>query len=337
MTANDSESLTRFLSEFRIYPQGLDPESLAQRTGLDPADLLPLRRRLEEDGFGFAEDYEGRWVLETHPNRLYGYWVQAGLRCDRLGCQVYYKDEVASTQDIAFELMVEGRPHGTLVVAEHQTGGRGRQDRAWHSTPHECLLFSLLLDLEPPETFASVLTIATATALARSIQDIAGVPARIKFPNDILVRGKKVAGVLLEVRDYGVPRRAVAGIGVNVNQLVDAFPDDLKEIATSLRMERRDQEPVRRSRLLRYTLRELEKWLERIAAGEFSDLENAWNRFSGMEGREVSFRCGNEDVEGRINVASVKDGLLVRMTGGGERQFRLEHITQFLYRDEEST
>ncbi|MDH3591936.1 MAG: biotin--[acetyl-CoA-carboxylase] ligase, partial [Planctomycetota bacterium] len=201
----------------------------------------------------------------------------------------------------------------------------------WLSTPGRSLLFSLLLDLEPPETFASVLTIATATALARSIQDIAGVPARIKFPNDILVRGKKVAGVLLEVKDYGVPARAVAGVGINVNQLEKDLPAEIADFATSLRAERRKHEPVRRSRLLRYFLRQLEKWLDRIAAGEFADLENAWNRFSAMEGREVSFRSGNEDVSGRITDASIREGLLIRLATGGERRCRLEHITDFKY------
>ena len=86
---------------------------------------------------------------EGKPDRLLPYWIQAGLRCDRLGKCVYYKDTVTSTQDVAFELMVEGRPHGTIVLADHQTAGRGRSNRNWQSTPGKCLLFSLLLDLEP--------------------------------------------------------------------------------------------------------------------------------------------------------------------------------------------
>ncbi len=323
------EVLAAFLNEFRPRPQGLSPEAIAERTGIERRLLPAVRERLANDGFLFEDDAEGRWILVNKPDRLLPYWIRAGLRCDRLGSQIYYQDVVGSTQDIAFELLVEGRPHGTLVVADHQTGGRGRGQRVWYSTPGKSLLFSLLLDLEPPETFASVLTIATATALARAMQDIAGVPARIKFPNDILVRGKKVAGILLEVKDYGVSHRVVAGVGINVNQVHEDFPDEIREIATSLREERKDKEPVRRPRLLRHVLQDLEKWLERIRHGDYAELEETWNRFSAMEGKEVRFLRGGEEVRGTIVNASIREGLLVRVAGGEQKRFRLEHLSDF--------
>ncbi|MGQ0613293.1 MAG: biotin--[acetyl-CoA-carboxylase] ligase [Planctomycetaceae bacterium] len=321
-----------FLGAFRPFPEGLRRETLAERCGVPVADLPLVREELVQRGFRFEEDAEGRWKLVEPPDLIVPYWVRAGLRCDRLARQIYYRDEVKSTQDVAFELMVEGREHGTLVVADHQTEGRGRGDRTWHSTRGQSLLVSLLLDLEPPDTFASVLTVAMTTAIARAIQDVADLPARIKFPNDVFVRGKKVAGILLEVRDYGLPTpRAVAGLGVNVNQEEGDFPPDLREIATSLRAERRDGQPVLRARLLRNFLRELEKWLDQIAQGQYDDLENAWNRFSSIEEKEVSFRAGAEEVSGRVLDARIRTGLLLRLPGGEERRFRLEHITTFRY------
>jgi len=324
----EEDTLAAFLSQFRTAPQGFRPETLTERLGLNTDQLEAVRERLARDGFEFETDEEGRWRLSNAPDRLLPYWIRAGLRCDRLGGQVYYKQEVVSTQDIAFELMVEGRPHGTLVLAEHQTGGRGRGESAWHSTPGKSLQFSLLLDLEPPDTFASVLTIAIATAVARAIQDVAGLPARIKFPNDILVRGRKVAGILLEVKDYGVPtRRAVAGVGINVNQMCDELPEEVRAIATTLREEVPDHEPIRRSRLLRYLLRELEQSLDRIAAADFTALEDAWNRFSPMEGKEVTLTKGAEKFEGRILEANIREGLLVRLADGKRERIRLEHIT----------
>jgi hypothetical protein len=189
--------LEAFLNEFRPFPEGLRPDTICQRTGIGPDALPAIRARLSDDGFVFEDDEDGRWRLATKPDRLWPYWVRAGLRCD---------------------------------------------ERHWHSNPYQSLLFSVLLDLEPRETFASVLTIAISTAVARAIQDVAGVPAHIKFPNDILVRGKKVAGILLEVRDYGVPARAVAGVGINVNQLRKHLHKDVRAIATSLREERPEKE-----------------------------------------------------------------------------------------------
>jgi BirA family biotin operon repressor/biotin-[acetyl-CoA-carboxylase] ligase len=318
--------LEAFLNEFRPFPEGLRPDTICQRTGIERDTLPAIRERLAHDGFIFEDDEEGRWRLTGTPDRLWPYWVRAGLRCDRLGSLVYYKEEVVSTQDIAFELMVEGRPHGTMVIAEHQTGGRGRASRHWYSNPYKSLLFSLLLDLQPPGTFASVLTIAIATAVARAIQNVAGVPARIKFPNDILVRGRKVGGILLEVRDYGVPVRAVAGVGINVNQRHDELHHEIRDLATSLREQRRDQEPLGRARLLRYILRELEKWLEHIGQEDYEALEEAWKRFSAMEGKDVHFLRGGEEVSGRVLDVTIREGLLVRLPSGEARRFRLEHV-----------
>ena len=158
------DELTAFLTYFRPVPHSVLAESMAERMGLTLDDMAAYRARLAEDGFSFEEDKDGHWTLADRPDRLLPYWVKAGLRCDRLGSVVYYREEVESTQDIAFELMVEGKPHGTLVIAEHQTVGRGRSDRVWHTTPYKSLVFSVLLDLEPPDTFASVLTTAIASS-----------------------------------------------------------------------------------------------------------------------------------------------------------------------------
>lgn len=335
MSEIGDETLTAFLSVFRPPPHGLHSDALRDRMGLSAGDLQELVARLEVDGFSFRTDEDGRLVLEDAPDRLWPYWIRAGLRCDRLGTQIYYEEEVESTQDIAFELMVEGRPHGTLVLADHQTEGRGRGDNSWRSTPGKGLQFSLLLDLEPPDTFASVLTIATATAITRAIHDVAGLPARIRFPNDIVVRGRKVAGILLEVRDYGVPtRRAVAGVGINVNQLRSDLPEALREKATTLREETPDKEEIRRTRLLRYILRELERWLDRIAQDDFGELEQAWNHFAPMTGRDVSIRKGNEEIEGRVIEARLRAGLLLRLPDGQQRRLRLEHIGELRLKEE---
>ncbi|MHC4223571.1 MAG: biotin--[acetyl-CoA-carboxylase] ligase [Planctomycetota bacterium] len=329
------EQLEAFLTAFRPFPQGLAPATIVERTEIPIGELPAIRKRLEKDGFVFgtdAEDEEERWRLVEAPDVLYPYWIRAGLRCDRLAGLIYFQKEVQSTQDIAFELMVEGRPHGTLVLSENQTGGRGRGERAWYSTPGKSLLFSLLLDPEPLDTFASVLTIAIACSVARAIHDVAGLPARIKFPNDILVRGKKVAGILMELKDYGVPtRRAVAGIGINVNQSRRQLPKEIRRDATSLREEHPDKESIPRPRLLRHILQELEHWLDHIARGVYDDLETTWKRYSPMEGKEVRFLKGGEELQGRILEARMREGLLVRLAGGGDERFRLEHLSDLRF------
>ncbi|MFQ5843520.1 MAG: biotin--[acetyl-CoA-carboxylase] ligase [Planctomycetota bacterium] len=326
MTVEADRVLEGFLETLERVEEGVRPEELAQDLQIDAGAVGEIRARLEGQGFRFAEE-EGRWRLASAPDRLLPHWVRARLRTDRLGALVYYRAEVASTQDIAFELIVEGKPHGTLVIAEHQTAGRGRSGREWLSAPHRCLLFSLVVELEPPGTFASVLTVATSTALARAIREVADLPVSIRFPNDILVRNRKVGGILIETRDYGVPPpRAVVGVGVNVNQSKRELPKKLRDHATSLRLERRGHEPISRVALLRRILTDLERWIDQVALERYRDLEEAWNRYTGLEGREVVFAAAAEEVRGRILQATLRDGLRVRVAGGAERTYRLEHV-----------
>ena len=326
MTVEADRILEALLGALDKAPDGVRRDDLAEFLQTDAAVLDRAWAALKKEGFEVREE-EGLWTLVRTPDRLLPHWVRARLRTDRIGAMIYYRDEMPSTQDVAFELIVEGRPHGTLVVAEHQTSGRGRSDRDWVSTHGRGLLFSIVLELEPPDTFASVLTVATATAVARGIRQVTDLPATIKFPNDILVRGKKVAGILIEAKDYGVPPpRAVVGVGINVNEALDDLPEDLRESATSLRLERRDQEPISRVALLRRILTELERWLDQIALGRFEVLDEAWSRLSGLEDREVAFVCGGEPVRGRVLEAGIREGLLLRSAGGKEQRYRLEHI-----------
>lgn len=133
-----------------------------------------------------------------------------------------------STMLDAAALAAQGAPHGTVVVAEEQTGGIGRHGHAWHS-PGAGLYMSIILRLAP----APILTMALGLAVQRAVEDVAGVSCDLRWPNDLLVSEKKLAGILVRTTDQ--PGPLIAGIGVNVNQT--GFPDYLSPIATSLRVE----------------------------------------------------------------------------------------------------
>ena len=118
MSDFSDEVLQVFLNAFRPFPKGVLPDTLAGRVGVSVEDLSALRARAERAGFVFESDDDGRWILTDMPDTLAPYWVKAGLRCDRLGHQVFFSEEVETTQDVAFELMAEGRTHGTLVFVD---------------------------------------------------------------------------------------------------------------------------------------------------------------------------------------------------------------------------
>ena len=147
--------------------------------------------------------------------------------------KMVYLERVDSTNRYARMLASEGAPHGTLVIANEQTGGRGRRGRSWISPAGEGIFMSLILRPQCAPEKTPMLSLQTALAVARAIHTVTGLEAKIKWPNDIVVCGKKVCGMLLEM-DFSEGRlqSVVAGVGINVHQTV--FPDEIVRTASSL-------------------------------------------------------------------------------------------------------
>jgi BirA family transcriptional regulator, biotin operon repressor / biotin---[acetyl-CoA-carboxylase] ligase len=198
-----------------------------------------------------------------------------------------------STNDRARALAQAGAPHGTLVTADEQYAGRGRQGRTWSAPPRRALLLSLVLR-EPP----TLLPLAAALAVA----EIAGPEAQIKWPNDVLVAGRKVAGILAEGRP---PEGwAVLGIGVNVALRVDDLPAELHATAGTLGLTAADLEP---------TLERLLAALDRALALEPAAVLDAYRQRDALRGHEVAWAAGH----GRAAGVDGEGRLVVDLPGGG--------------------
>ena len=200
--------------------------------------------------------------------------------------------ETGSTNDRARELATAGAPHGTLVTAAAQSAGRGRQGRRWSAPPRAALLMSLVLRNAHP-----LLPLAAAVAVAQTVGD----EARIKWPNDVLLGGRKVAGILAE----GRPQEgwAVLGIGVNVAIRVEDLPAELHATAATLGRDPADVEPF---------LADLLAALERTLALAPAGVLDAWRARDALAGREISWSGGRGmaagiDGEGRL-VVELADG-----------------------------
>ena len=207
--------------------------------------------------------------------------------------RVHYR-QIDSTNERARELAAAGAPHGTLVTAAEQSAGRGRQGRRWTAPPGRALLCSLLIR-DPPR----LLPLAAGVAVA----DVAGAPARVKWPNDVLVDGLKVAGILVEGRPQ--ERWAVLGIGLNVALREEDFPPELVGRAGTLGLEPEAVQPT-----LERLLERLEDWLSAApeavldAVRERDALFNRPVRWSGGEGRGAGI-----DSEGRLLVVTAEGQL----------------------------
>lgn len=199
-----------------------------------------------------------------------------------------------STSTRARELALAGAPHGTLVTAGEQSAGRGRQGRTWSAPPGRSLLMSLVLR-DPP----TLLPLAAAVAVA----DVCGPAARIKWPNDVLLDGRKAAGILVEGRPF--EGWAVLGIGLNVAVRPTDLPEELRDVATGLGREPADVEP---------TLSELLAALERRLAEEGGSTLAAWGERDALRGREIRWSGGSGIAAG----VDASGQLVVELPGGGK-------------------
>jgi len=231
------------------------------------------------------------WEIEAVPNRGYRL-ISAGdslapesvtplLNTRWMGRLYLPHEELGSTSDAAAKMAEEGAPNGTVVLAESQTGGRGRMGRAWHSPPGVNLHFSVVLRPEMDPAIAPVLSLAAAVGIANGVRGFVGHPPTVKWPNDLLYRRLKFCGLLLEM--LGASRFVIVGVGVNVNMM--SFPPELQGTTTSLQNER--GEPVRRSAVLASVLNSLEDWFDRFYSDGPRPVLGAWLGLADWIGQRV--------------------------------------------------
>jgi BirA family biotin operon repressor/biotin-[acetyl-CoA-carboxylase] ligase len=223
--------------------------------------------------------------------------------------------QTTSTNDVIEKLARDGVKEGVVVFAELQTRGRGRLGRKWISPARKGLWFSVLLrpDLRPQET--TQLTVAAATALRRAIAAQTDLKPEIKWPNDVQLRGRKVAGILTELNaELDRVKYVILGIGVDVNLAANDFPMELRKSATSLRIE--TGEALSRAGLATAILRELDKDYARIGSGKFAAVADEWEAHCSTIGHDVAIRVGDREVRGRAEALDEAGALLLRTDHG---------------------
>lgn len=262
------------------------------------------------------------WPDRLHPDELS--W-ELGTKLIGRKIQVY--EQTASTNDIAWRLLESGEPEGSAIFAESQTGGRGRLGRAWHDAPGKSILVSILLTPRLPLEHIQVLTVFGAVALCEAILELTGHSPTIKWPNDVIFKNQKVAGILVETRssENQAPSGFVLGIGINVNQCAEDFPPDLRESAASLRSVLGDV--FERSALARALLKRLDHHYHRVCAEEYDDLERAWRNLCTAGGQPIRLEYERKEFSGRIVDIDLVDGIILQLPNGALKTFRAEHVT----------
>lgn len=233
------------------------------------------------------------------------------------GKKLYVFEEIDSTNSCARTLADVGADEGTLVVAEHQTEGRGRLGRTWTAEPRSNLLFSLLLRPPLSQDQAGILPFYAAVAIARAVEPLVDQRVECKWPNDLLLNGRKFCGILLETAiQEGRVAHAILGVGLNVNQR--AFPETLEATATSLSRER--SRGFDRRKLLHSILAEMEALYADVRARTTDVILSDWLTRCAMIGKEVAVQTEGAIVRGRA--LAVRDtGALVLETDNGQEAF----------------
>ncbi len=289
---------------------------LSQKLHVSRAAIWARIEELRSLGYEIeASPHRGYRLLGT-PDALHADDLISRLGRTRvIGRDIRVFEETGSTNDVIEKLARDGVKEGVVVFAESQTHGRGRLGRKWMSPAKRGLWFSILLrpDLRPQE--ATRLTVASATALRRAIQAQTSLKPAIKWPNDILVQGRKVAGVLTELSaELDHIKHVILGIGVDVNLNTGDFPAELRRVATSLKAEL--GRSVARPELAVGILRELDRDYARIGSGQFAALADEWEAHGTTIGQQVVIRMGDRQIRGRAESLGEDGALLVRTEHG---------------------
>ena len=277
-------------------------------------------------GYRFEALPSQGYRLMASPDLLVPAEIQTGLAPLRVGKKVICFPETESTNQVAFKLAEEGADDGTVVIADTQTRGKGRLGRQWASPPGANLYCSIILRPDIPPVSAYQLTFLSAVAVARAVEQTAPLAPRIKWPNDILINGRKVAGLLNEMSaETEKVNFVILGIGVNINMRHDQFPQELRHPASSLMLEAGSE--FARVGFIRALLRELDLLYDLYLAEGDEPIRKEWLSRCNTLGRRVNVESGGSVFSGVVSGLGDYGALLVVLPDGREEQILSGDVT----------
>ncbi len=253
---------------------------------------------------------EAAWSLDE---------ISQGLAANRLGCKFHYFFEIASTNSHARQLADNGAAEGEVVIAESQSQGRGRLGRRWQSPPFVNLYFSVILRPKLAPVDAPQITLMAAVALAETVDSFIGATAGIKWPNDILVGGKKLAGILTEAScDSERLHYVILGIGVNLNYAVGLMPKEIRERATSIA--HLTGKPLNRESFFRRLIQDLDRCYGELERSGFAALARRWLAHFSLRDRRVRVELLGQAITGWARGIDRDGALLIEDENGVQQR-----------------
>ena len=311
----ETDDLLLFLLK-HAAPSHISGEEIARALDVSRSAVWKKIQELEEVGYRIRAVPHLGYQLTGLPERLVPEEIRSYLKTRDLGCRIFVFPTIDSTNRVALDMGRKGAPHGQAILAESQSAGRGRLGRAWNSPAGKGIYLSLILRPKLELSQVPKLTLAAAVAAAETLESAGLRNVRIKWPNDLLINGKKACGILTEmVAEADRVECVVLGIGVNVN----ADQPDLPPHATSLKLE--SGRNLDRNVLTADLLNRLERRLGQVTGRSWEQTRAAWNRRSAVKGKSVRVTTLSQAVVGTAQGIDPSGALLVKTREGVKKVY----------------
>jgi BirA family biotin operon repressor/biotin-[acetyl-CoA-carboxylase] ligase len=304
------ESIKNRLLEafFEMGDQFRSGQDLANSIGCSRTAIWKHIEELREEGFDVESIKKKGYRLLQSPQALNVNKINDFLDTKRMGQKITCLDTIDSTQKLALQLAENGASEGTIVLAEEQTAGRGRMARKWYSPKYTTISMSMLIRPDLPLSRAPQFTLIAAVAVALAIEEVTNLSPEIKWPNDLLINGKKVTGILTELQAEGNQIRSmIIGIGINVNQKKSEMDPQINQPATSLFIE--SERSISRDYLVAMILHNFEKFYDLYVQEGFNPIKLIWESYSVSIGKTVKAKTSKGDIIGKA-LGITKEGVL---------------------------
>ncbi|WEG14975.1 biotin--[acetyl-CoA-carboxylase] ligase [Pullulanibacillus sp. KACC 23026] len=285
-------------------------QAISEQLGVSRTAVWKQIQGLIELGYEIESVQKLGYRLIRTPDVLTEAEIEDQLETEFLGRSLHIHESIPSTQKLAHYLAEDKAVHGTVILAEEQTGGRGRLGRTWHSPKGTGIWMSLILRPDLPIHKTPQLTLLAAVCVARAVQKVTGVTLEIKWPNDLLYKERKLVGILTELQaEEGTVKSVIIGIGMNVNTTRDQVPEDIASIATSLKQILGHS--VSRPALVAAILNELESLYTVYIEEGFHVIKLLWESYAISHGRLMYARTVKGTVIKGMSKGITDDGILL--------------------------
>lgn len=293
-------------------------QKLSEKLHLSRSAIWKHMKELEKDGYIIEGESNFGYRMISHPGKISENAIQWGLDTKWIGGKIIHKATTPSTQIVAHQEAQNNAAHGTVILADEQTSGRGRMGRDWYSTKQKGIWMSLILRPVIPPNLAPQLTLLTATVLADAIYYHTGIKAQIKWPNDILINGKKVGGILTEMQtEQDQIEYVIIGIGLNINHTEGDLPENLQQTATSLAIAANKKWDT--VALIQEILFTFENTFDSYLRDGFPQIKFKWERYGYKIGEIIQIKTSQQKWQA-VFQGIAEDGALLITKSNGENQ-----------------